>query len=188
MLCGLSQCLLAPLLTRRRSQMLSAGSSWSMGVIADVQYALQTSGWDFHRTQERHYRLSRVAMQSAIAEFNTAKVDTVLQLGDLLDGQCKKTDPRSVLRELLNDWKQCASPAMHVLGNHELYCFDKDECARLMSLASWHYVVRPAAGWKVVVLDSYKISTLSTDTEMVRGITEFFVLLANVFSLPSGGL
>ncbi len=66
------------------------------GVIADVQHALAKSGWDFHRTQERHYQFARVSMQSSIESFNAAKVGCVLQLGDLLDGQCKNTDPHKV--------------------------------------------------------------------------------------------
>ena len=146
---------------------------WRFGVIADVQYALAASGWDFHRTQERHYRFSRVAMQAAIGEFDKAGVTTVLQLGDLLDGQCKKTDPHSVLADLLHDWKPCPS-VLHVLGNHELYCFDKSECAKLMGLTAWNYAMAPAPGWKVLVLDSYRLSTLTTDTEM-----EAFRFLSN---------
>ena len=43
-------------------------ASFSLGVIADVQHAPAANGWDFHRTQERHYRHSRAALASAVGE------------------------------------------------------------------------------------------------------------------------
>ena len=136
-------------------------------MIADVQYALAASGWDFHRTQERHYRFSRVCMQGAIGEFAKAGVTCVLQLGDLLDGQCKKTDPRAVATDVLADWKKMGStPVLHALGNHELYCFSKEEAAALFGVAKeWRYTFSPHPGWKVIVCDSYGLTTLDSRTE-----------------------
>jgi hypothetical protein len=72
-------------------------------------------------------------MQNAIVDFNGEKVDFVLQLGDLLDGQCEKYADRA-LGDLLDDWKKCDSKVLHVLGNHELYCFSKPESLNKFSL------------------------------------------------------
>lgn len=153
--------------------------SWKSSVLAQLlmcslrsQRAVGTfTGKDFfffapffdveNRTQERHYEFARVAMQTAIDAFNARSVPVVLQLGDLLDGQCKDTDPHKVLSWLLSDWSKCtASKILHAVGNHELYCFEKDEAAKLFGLSAWNYAMSPAAGWKIIVCDSYGLSTL----------------------------
>jgi hypothetical protein len=92
-----------------------------------------------------------------------------------LDGQCKTTDPQRILGVLLNDWTKCnTKDVLHVLGNHELYCFEKKEAAKLFGLTVWNYSFVPAVGWKIIVLDSYYVTTLDKDTE-----AEAHSLLAN---------
>ena len=131
-----------------------------IGVIADVQYADAEPGWDFHHTQQRFYRHSRTAMIEAIQDFNESKVDCVLQLGDLLDGINKGKDEDKILRALLDDWKLCESKVLHAVGNHELYCFSKEEALRRFEMSTWNYAYKPIDGWKIIVCDAYGMSCM----------------------------
>ena len=65
-----------------------------------------------------------------------------------------------MLSALLNDWTKCQSKILHVLGNHELYCFEKEEAAKLFGVSEWNYSYVPAPGWKIVVADTYGLTTL----------------------------
>eukprot|EP01087_Luapelamoeba_hula_P002343 TRINITY_DN12025_c0_g1_i1.p1 TRINITY_DN12025_c0_g1~~TRINITY_DN12025_c0_g1_i1.p1 ORF type:complete len:316 (+),score=58.88 TRINITY_DN12025_c0_g1_i1:16-963(+) len=137
-----------------------------LGVIADVQYAphLET-GWDFHHIQQRHYQFSRESMCASLQDFAAHNVAAVIQLGDLLDGQCKKApvEPKAILADLLNDYSRIlgTTPVLHALGNHELYCFDnKQEAAEHFGVKAWNFTYQPVPGWKIIMCDSYAMSTL----------------------------
>lgn len=145
--------------------MMNTPPLFQFGLIADVQYVDMDNGWDFHRTQERHYRHSRNAMIAAVDDFVSHDVDFVLQLGDLLDGQNKNRNPEQTLKDLFSDWRAYKKPVLHCVGNHELYCFTKSESAKLFNLNHWYYAHHPCPGWKVLVLDAYAFSTLNEDTQ-----------------------
>lgn len=147
--------------------MTTSAPLFQFGLIADVQYVDMDNGWDFHRTQERHYRHSRKAMKAAVDDFVTHDVDFVLQLGDLLDGQNKGRNPEQTLQDLFSDWSDYKKPVLHCVGNHELYCFTKRQSVKLFNLPAsrWYYAHHPCPGWKVLVLDAYDFSTLNEDTQ-----------------------
>jgi manganese-dependent ADP-ribose/CDP-alcohol diphosphatase len=134
------------------------------GVIADVQYCDEDNGWDFHHTKERFYRKSRECMLRAVNAFASSKVDLVLQLGDLIDGQCNGKQAQETLQELVQQLSACGAPILHCLGNHELYCMDKKEASRCMGVTSWYHSYVPFAGWKIIVLDSYGFCSLEKAT------------------------
>ena len=81
-----------------------------------------------------------------------------------LDGLNKgRNEEEKALDTLMHDWKKCTSRVFHVLGNHELYCFNKDEARRRFDMAAWNYVHSPKPGFKIIVCDAYGMSTLTPD-------------------------
>ncbi len=86
-------------------------------------------------------------------------MDFVLQLGDLIDGQCAKTGRSAeTLRELAMQLQQlsaAAGPVLHCVGNHELYCLSKADALIQVGAPAWYHAYSPCPGWKVIVLDSY---------------------------------
>ncbi len=51
----------------------------------------------------------------------------MIQLGDIIDGKCKFNESQeSALNTVLDVFKKSkCTEIYHVIGNHELYCFDR---------------------------------------------------------------
>lgn len=60
---------------------------FSFGVIADIQYCDCDDATNFAGTEHRKYRDTLRQTELAVASWNQAKVNFVVQLGDLIDGQ-----------------------------------------------------------------------------------------------------
>ena len=93
------------------------------GILTDVHYA------DRERSGTRYYRDSMAKVEEAIEAFKRAKVDFIIELGDLKD-----TTPQSetgpTLRFLDDVERVLQSAGMkvyHVLGNHDMDCLSKEE-------------------------------------------------------------
>ena len=92
------------------------------GVIADVQYCDITNGWNFTRTKERCYRAALNALRQAVPVWNEASVDFIIQLGDIIDGQCKgRGETESAWDACQQLFSGCSCEIYHCIGNHELY-------------------------------------------------------------------
>lgn len=139
------------------------------GVIADIQYANLADGQNYAKTQTRRYRGALEMVDKAVAYWAAQKVGFVAQLGDVIDGQCatkthtSATDLASVLAKL----NRLPVDYLNLIGNHELYNFDRPTLARELhtkrngghppGVEREFYHTRPCKGWRVLVLDAYQV-------------------------------
>ena len=98
---------------------------------------------------------------------DVAKVNRVIQLGDLIDGksfnQGKRDEDFATLRHLIST---LPVPWHHCIGNHELYNFSESELRKWISEDSRidldenrnYYAFSPCDGYLLVVLNSYQIN------------------------------
>ena len=143
------------------------------GVIADVQFVDADDATDFTGKQHRRYRNSLQVLRKAVERWSDGEgAEFVVQLGDLVDGKAKANgtavaDCETVLEEL----KKCKSKSLiHIIGNHDLYNFTRSELdARLNTKRdgrTWYsFKPVPDSPLRVIVLDSYDVSTIEGSTE-----------------------
>lgn len=124
------------------------------GIFTDSHYA------DRDARGSRHYRDSIAKVEQAIAEFNRAKVDFVIELGDMKDMDVNET-PSLTLRYLddiervLHTFK---GDVYHALGNHDMDCLTKDEFLAHIKNSGFatarNYYSFTAKGTRCIVLDA----------------------------------
>lgn len=146
---------------------------FKFGLIADVQYADSENGFNFSRTNERFYRKSLTLLKEAVQHWKQAKVDCVLQLGDIIDGKCRpEKQSDTCLQRVLNQFNELQRDVYHVWGNHELYNFErnvlltsnlapKPGCSSPADSAYYSVVLHPKL--LLVALDCYEVSLLGVD-------------------------
>jgi alkaline phosphatase len=124
------------------------------GVLTDTHYA------DRPTAGTRHYADSQQKVDEAIEAFNRAKVDFVIELGDLKDMDAKGT-PELTLRYLDSieqRLRRFDGPLYHVLGNHDMDCITKEEFLAHTSNAGRAngraYYSFEAQGVRCIVLDA----------------------------------
>jgi manganese-dependent ADP-ribose/CDP-alcohol diphosphatase len=159
----------------------SAPPKFSVGVIADIQYAPVPDGSSFSG-QPRFYRHSLEVARHAFEHFEKEKVDLVLNLGDILDGKCQDIEgnggdpgPDSVdpgifsldhVLDALSPYK--SGRTIHSYGNHCLYNLDRETLGERIGI---DFVKEPCGdlvgysshvhqGVRFVVIDSYDIALL----------------------------
>jgi len=132
------------------------------GAIADVQYADVDDAWNFARTQHRRYRGTIDVLQSAVQEWRRdSSIRFVFDLGDIIDQQCETNgDSHECLQRVLHEWVPLKDiPIYHLIGNHELYNFNREECKeKIPNIYPWYRSFTPVKGWRFIVLDSYEIN------------------------------
>ncbi|XP_072414396.1 manganese-dependent ADP-ribose/CDP-alcohol diphosphatase-like [Chiloscyllium punctatum] len=158
--------------------------NFTFGVIADIQYANTDNGYNGTCTMRRYYRNSLHLLCSAVRGWNE-EVNTpsfILQLGDIIDGcnlQLKSSD--HALQVVLDEFSKCSSPVHHILGNHELYNFDRELLLKSAlnsaclgnkdsSIETWSkpndseafygYHFSPFPKFRFIITDSYDLSIL----------------------------
>ena len=93
------------------------------GLMTDMHYA------DRERSGTRYYRDSMAKIEEAVEEFRRAKVDFLIELGDMKDTTAA-SEPLPTLR-FLDDAERAlyrfGGPVYHVLGNHDMDCLTKEE-------------------------------------------------------------
>ena len=136
----------------------------SVGLIADLQYADRPDG--YRVGSRRHYRNSLRVLGSARESWIRSNVSDVVVLGDNVDRSCREADfggdPSRALSEVLLGFDGLRPH--FVLGNHDVESFigpSRPHLLRALGLESPHYAFRPGAGLKLVVLDTYEVSTYS---------------------------
>ena len=147
---------------------LPAAPDFSFGVIADVQWADAPDGSNFAKTVLRCYRGAFTQLTKAVDFWNTLPLPPsyIAQLGDLIDGINQKSNLDQSERALgmaVAELARAPAPSVNLVGNHELYNFNRAELAA----AAWmrhgdkeFYSFAPAAGWRVLVLDAYQIGLI----------------------------
>eukprot|EP00579_Thalassiosira_antarctica_P016745 CAMPEP_0201946404 /NCGR_PEP_ID=MMETSP0903-20130614/54402_1 /ASSEMBLY_ACC=CAM_ASM_000552 /TAXON_ID=420261 /ORGANISM="Thalassiosira antarctica, Strain CCMP982" /LENGTH=411 /DNA_ID=CAMNT_0048489503 /DNA_START=38 /DNA_END=1274 /DNA_ORIENTATION=- len=161
----------------------SAGE-FSFGIIADVQWADAPDGYNYARTVRRCYRASLTTLGDAVDWWLRLPEPPlfVAQLGDLIDGvnneaQLGQTD--LALKLALDHLGRLPCPSVNLVGNHELYNFDRRQLAEAWWLQHGdkeYYSFFPAEGWRVVVLDSYQISLIGHSEDDPRWLEAVEIL------------
>ncbi|XP_033108041.1 manganese-dependent ADP-ribose/CDP-alcohol diphosphatase-like [Anneissia japonica] len=160
---------------------------FSFGVIADVQYADNDNCYNFSQTNMRYYRNALPSLRNAVDHWMKDKrnISFVVQLGDVIDGCNTKNGGKAeswrVLSLVMDELDQFPGPVHHLIGNHELYNFTRDElcesklfsvvngfmstqnynCAREDdSRKKFYYHFSPFEGYRFVIMDSYDVAML----------------------------
>ena len=111
---------------------------FSIGIIADVQWADMEDGSNYDKTVIRHYRAAFRTLQRAVDWWDTLSarpLSFVAQLGDLIDGvNAGRGQSDTALAAALAELARAPSPVVNIVGNHELYNFDRPQLAR----ADWY--------------------------------------------------
>lgn len=147
------------------------GPVFTFGVIADVQLADIPDGSNFAKTSRRCYRGALVALSNAVDWWSALHSPPafVAQLGDLIDGQnAKLGTSEAALSAALAHLDRAPCRVVNLVGNHELYNFNRAELARRLHTApapahKEFYGFAPAAGWRVLVLDAYQESIIGLE-------------------------
>ena len=147
---------------------------FSFGVIADVQYATHEDAWNFSHTVLRSFSNSLNILKSSVEYFNSLQLSFVANLGDIIDQRCSKLGTsKSDLKVVLDEFKRMKCKQItHIIGNHELYNFDREELKDLLNTtngnenkSTW-YSYRPVDNipFRIIVLDTYDVSTIQGTT------------------------
>lgn len=136
---------------------------FSFGIISDVQYADEDDSFNFHKTSKRYYRKTLTLVDEAVQEWNNENIEFVLQIGDLIDGKCSEYPDRA-LANVLDKFKPLKVPLYHVLGNHELYNFERKELQKWFG-TEFNYEISPYKGYRIVVLNSFERSVIWKNEE-----------------------
>lgn len=130
------------------------GRGLRFGVITDAHYASR------EKSGTRHYADSMSKMREAIAEFNRADLDFVIELGDMKDMPANENAEQTLrfLSDIEREYKRFEGPAYHVLGNHDMDCITKEEfLAETTNVGRTtgrsHYAFT-ANGYRCIVLDA----------------------------------
>eukprot|EP01130_Rhizamoeba_saxonica_P017123 TRINITY_DN8166_c0_g1_i2.p1 TRINITY_DN8166_c0_g1~~TRINITY_DN8166_c0_g1_i2.p1 ORF type:complete len:306 (-),score=53.95 TRINITY_DN8166_c0_g1_i2:24-941(-) len=139
---------------------------FQFGIIADIQYADREDGWNFDKTVTRRYRNTLNILKEARNYWEEQSISTVIQLGDIIDGNCAKggyPESKRCLDIILNELAQFE--LYNIMGNHELYNFSEEQCKTLLfgNVDNFYHDFSPYSGWRFVVLNSFEISVLCDD-------------------------
>ncbi len=99
------------------------GRSLRFGVVTDVHFARREMAIN------RYYTEALDKLRAAVEQFNAARLDFVIELGDLKD-MGPAGDPAESLRfldEIESALQGFRGPVWHVLGNHDCDCISKAE-------------------------------------------------------------
>jgi len=101
-----------------------------------------------------------------------------MQLGDLIDARNRHTKSQEkALQTVLKELDTSSYTKLyHVLGNHELYNFDRKTLTGLLDMKQpeFYYSFQPIKGWRCIVLDAFDISILGlqeTDEKYKEAVT-----------------
>lgn len=92
----------------------------TIGVITDLHFAVKPT------VGTRHYADSEAKLESALRFFKDARVDVILQLGDLVD-QGAKAQELEWLGRIAGVFERSGIPWHSVLGNHDLATLSKQD-------------------------------------------------------------
>ena len=140
---------------------------FSMGLIADVQYANLPNGTNHDGNHRRYYRGSLAALERAVEYWRAQRppLACVAQLGDLIDGKNKDSnESAAALEATIGQLKRAQCPLVSVVGNHDLTNFSRAtlrERTGTFSFADGWFSSRSLGkGWRTIVLDSYQESVV----------------------------
>lgn len=92
-----------------------------VGLVTDLHYA------DKPAAGSRHYRLSVERLERAVAEFDKAEVDAIVELGDFVDAADSDKTELAYLKTINAKLSAAKSPRHYVLGNHCVDTLTKEQ-------------------------------------------------------------
>ena len=116
------------------------------GLLTDVHYA------DLPSTKTRCYRESLEKTRTAVAEFNAAKADFAVELGDLIDAAPTVAGEIGHLKTIDAEYAKFSGDRFYVLGNHCVWSLTKQQFMENTGMKRAHYAF-DRAGFHFVVLD-----------------------------------
>lgn len=119
----------------------------AFGVVADVQYA------DKSTAENRNYRQAINKLAACVDDFNSIRLDFVIQLGDIIDGP--DAGGRD-MEEILGVFAGIRTDTYSVVGNHDFAGANREEVLSLLGLERSYYDFE-RNGWRFVVLDTTEI-------------------------------
>ena len=139
---GLAQC--GPFAPPARAT--AAAPLFTFGIIADVQWMDAEDGYNYLRTVKRCYRGALEVLSLAVDWWGAHATPPmfIAQLGDLIDGQNSNGRSLSALEGARAHLDRAHCPSINLIGNHELYNFNRAELADKLGTA-------PPAGGCVLV-------------------------------------
>jgi predicted phosphodiesterase len=123
------------------------GSSVSFGLITDLHYA------DKPPAGSRHYRDTPDKLARAAEQFASAKLDFVVELGDLIDAADSVKTELGYLKRINRDFAAISKNRHYVLGNHCVDMLKKEEFLDGVEKEKSYYSF-DEGGVHFVVLDS----------------------------------
>lgn len=93
----------------------------TIGMLADVHYA------DRAMRNNRYYRDSLAKVRQCIAEFNLARIDFAIELGDFVDQGESLEAELSYLEQIEQEYANFRGERHYVLGNHDVATFSKEQ-------------------------------------------------------------
>lgn len=130
------------------------GRGVRFGVVTDTHYALR------EHSGTRYYGDSIAKMREAIAKFNSADLDFIIELGDMKDMPANENAEQTLrfLTDIEREYKRFDGPSYHVLGNHDMDCISKEEFLKhttnVGSTTGKSYYSFTANGYRCIVLDA----------------------------------
>ncbi|CAK8987641.1 unnamed protein product [Durusdinium trenchii] len=149
--------------SRRASFALPPEPKACFGVVADVQYADVDDAWNFRRTQKRRYRGALEALKLAVEDWKKGPpLLFIADLGDIIDQQCEaNNDSERALQLVLDAWQDAPAHVVHLMGNHELYNFNREEAKTLIpNIFPWYRRLQLVPGWRFLILDAYDLNVI----------------------------
>lgn len=117
------------------------------GLFADVHHA------DLDVRNNRYHRQALERMRRAVADFELAKVDFAVELGDLIDEAPTAEAELALLHEANAVFSHLPAQRHYVLGNHCVWSLTKQDFLEAIGRHASYYSFEQA-GWRFLVLDA----------------------------------
>ena len=170
---------------------------FSFGIISDIQFCDANDGSDYFGIHIRRYRQSLDILRAAVCSFQQEQTVCNIQLGDVLDGKAGLLQiQHKCLDEVFNITHANGNRHQwhYLIGNHELYCFNRNELydkfiqpihQPVCAPDKLYYDFNPQAGFRFILLDCFDVSTIGPSSE-ANGVLAAALLETNNPNLASG--
>lgn len=143
----------------------SSPRQFSFGICTDVQYADLPTGAGY-TGRARFYRDSLHSLKRAVSGWKSSEVEFGMHLGDLLDGNNPRDQREVAMTNLLDAFSGLGRPVYHVIGNHCLYNFNRQELNGMLDIScsgsGSYYSFSPHQNWRFVIIDTFDVSIMGT--------------------------
>lgn len=126
---------------------LASALAVKIGLVTDVHYADKPSG------TKRAYPDSLKKLDEAVAAFNDAKTDFVVELGDFIDSAPTVEAETGHARAINAVFEKFRGPRHYVVGNHDVDALTKQQFLDTCGAKAGHYSF-DSGGFHFVVLDA----------------------------------